>query len=100
MTSGHNAWISTGRLAELADISERCARKAVAGALAGKKWHGAALSVRFQRGQGGKAGTYYEIDIGSLPPALRAGASFSAQPELLSLSAQSDVFSAVSDRGI
>ena len=58
--------------ADLAGISERMARQALANAVQGKTWRGQQLTVRTGEGVGGKSGERYEVFAPSLPPELYA----------------------------
>ncbi len=61
-------WLPSDQFAELAGISSRKARSALAHALAGtRNWHGANLAVRTVHGRGGRSGRQYEVRFDSLP---------------------------------
>lgn len=63
-------WLSADAFAELAGVSERMARKAMARAVEGMTWRGQSLTVRTVQSTGGKSGERYEVLATSLPPAL------------------------------
>ena len=66
-------WLSGLELANLAGISPRKARAALAKANLGGgiRWRGASLQVAQRHGRGGLAGTQYVVRLDSLPPELR-----------------------------
>ncbi|MBX3597313.1 MAG: hypothetical protein KF874_07055 [Rhizobiaceae bacterium] len=57
--------------ADLGEIGERSAEKALSRALKGKTWNGFYLTVREIPGVGGKAGTQYEVLLSTLPRAMQ-----------------------------
>lgn len=66
-------WLASLGLAELAGISERKARAALARISSRKSetWRGAALVIRTIRGRGGRAGVQYQVRVDSLPSDLQ-----------------------------
>lgn len=72
MSQQRKAWLTVNGLAEVAGISGRKARQAIARGAQGALWRGAALEVRtVVGGKGGAAGVRYEVAVSSLPPDLR-----------------------------
>lgn len=63
--------LSTAEFANLAGISERKARRALARAVVGKSWRGTQLAVQPVSGRGGNAGQSYVVLASSLPPDLQ-----------------------------
>lgn len=77
--------LTTAEFAQLASISERKARQAVARALAGKSWHGVMLAVKPTAGRGGQSGQSYLVDSTSLPADLQQRLKESLRPAPLML---------------
>ena len=66
-----DACLSVRELADLAGLSDRAVRKAIAGCADGRPWRGAMLQARSIDGRGGAAGTVHQVAIASLPPDLQ-----------------------------
>ncbi len=82
-------WIPAETFAELAGISARKARFALARAMArSRPWRGANLEVRCVRGRGGRSGLRYEVGVDSLPHALQERLKESLKPTSLPLFAE------------
>lgn len=72
VASATTTYLDSLAFADLAGISERMARQALANAAQGKKWRGQQLTVRTVECVGGKSGERYEVSALSLPPELYA----------------------------
>lgn len=74
-------WLRAPDFGELAGISRQKAHRALSNALRGETWRGVALKVRVVQGRGGRAGSYYEVRLDSLPAdlQLRFNAVFSRE---------------------
>lgn len=79
--------LTTAEFAQLAGISERMARKAIAGAMADKPWRGVLLVVKPVAGRGGLSGQSYLVDSASLPLDLQQRLKESMRPAPLPLPA-------------
>ena len=64
-------WLPALHFAELADITERGAQKALRRATEGGPWNGVVLSARVVPGIGGAAGKTYAVALASLPEHLQ-----------------------------
>lgn len=73
-------WVSCARFSEIAAISCRKARQALARALDGKPWNGHHLDVRVVPSRGGASGVAYEVAVASLPPDIAAKLAPAAPP--------------------
>jgi hypothetical protein len=67
-----STYLDSLAFADLAGISERMARQALANAAQGKTWRGQQLTVRTVECVGGKSGERYEVFATSLPSELYA----------------------------
>jgi hypothetical protein len=73
-------WLTTAEFAQLAGISERKARRAIARALADKPWRGVILVVEPVFGPGGLSGKSHLVDVASLPLDLQERLKESMRP--------------------
>jgi hypothetical protein len=83
MIAREQLWITPQRLAKEANISRRAATAALHRAIGGRRWRDCDLSVRLVRSRGGNRGQGYEVDVASLPPALRIKFGQQAESNIL-----------------